>query len=344
LSPLFIDKTVEEEFPFAFNAIVPTEMTREQVEEIMAEEAKVEQEVNEPMPDMKAKTSEAPTPVPTATNTPTPPTPTPRAIPQPASTPGNLGQQVESDIRNFTLEEITVEAGTTVMWTNQDDAPHTTTAGSPGNATGQWDSGNLSQGNGFSFTFNEVGVFRYFCSVHPATMQAVIRVTAKSEAASTPAPAATPTPVPAPTSTPVPTPTSIPPTTTPTTVPTAVPAQVGPIKLKEGNFRDADRSHKGSGQATIYQGPDGSLVLRLENLDVTNGPDLRVILSPHSNPANQGDVKGSGYVELGKLKGNKGNQNYDIPRNMNISAVGSVVIYCKPFHVIFSVASLQDQT
>ncbi len=128
----------------------------------------------------------------------------------------------------------------------------------------------------------------------------------------------------------------------PTPEPTSPPAQVGPIKLKDGNFRDADGSHKGSGLATIYRGPDGSLVLRLENLDVTNGPDLRVILSPHSNPMNQGDVKGSGYVELGKLKGNKGNQNYDIPDGMDISAVGSVVIYCKPFHVIFSVAALQD--
>ena len=122
---------------------------------------------------------------------------------------------------------------------------------------------------------------------------------------------------------------------------TAQTIPVEPMRLKTGNFQDADSFHKGSGQATILRGPDGSHLLRLENLDVTNGPDLRVILTPHPNPTSQSDVKTPGYVELGKLKGNRGNQNYPIPEGVDISAVGSIVIYCKPFHVIFSVASLQ---
>ena len=115
-----------------------------------------------------------------------------------------------------------------------------------------------------------------------------------------------------------------------------------PVSLKQGAFTDADRFHKGSGQATIYQLPDGSHVLRLENLDVTNGPDLRVILSPSQNPESSGEVKGQGYVELDKLKGNKGNQNYPIPTGFDVATIQSVVIYCKPFKVIFSVASLQQ--
>ena len=115
-----------------------------------------------------------------------------------------------------------------------------------------------------------------------------------------------------------------------------------PVSLKQGAFTDADRFHKGSGQATIYQLPDGSHVLRLENLDVTNGPDLRVILSPSRNPESSGEVKGQGYVELDKLKGNKGNQNYPIPTGFDVAPIQSVVIYCKPFKVIFSVASLQQ--
>ena len=60
----------------------------------------------------------------------------------------------------------------------------------------------------------------------------------------------------------------------------AVAQQASVVKLKTGNFRDADSFHRGSGQATIYRGPDGSRVLRLENLDVTNGPDLHVIITP----------------------------------------------------------------
>ncbi|MCZ6789800.1 MAG: DM13 domain-containing protein [Chloroflexi bacterium] len=119
---------------------------------------------------------------------------------------------------------------------------------------------------------------------------------------------------------------------------------VGPVMLKTGNFRDQDSFHKGSGQVTIYRGPDGSHLLRLEDFKTTNGPDLHVILTPHQNPGRQNDVKTPGYVDLGKLKGNIGNQNYPIPDDIDVTAQNSVVIYCMPFHVIFSVAQLQDVT
>ena len=75
----------------------------------------------------------------------------------------------------------------------------------------------------------------------------------------------------------------------------------------------------------------------------TNGPDLRVVLSPHQSPDSRGDVKLPGYVDLGKLKGNKGDQNYNIPDDVDIDAQGSVVIYCEPFAVVFSVATLRDE-
>ncbi len=112
--------------------------------------------------------------------------------------------------------------------------------------------------------------------------------------------------------------------------------------LKTGSFLDADSVHKGSGMATIYQGPDGSRVLRLEDFDSTNGPDLYVMLSPTANPQSREELSSPGYVNLGKLKGNIGNQNYAIPDDVEIPAQGSIVIYCRAFHVIFSVASLQD--
>ncbi|MFQ6031220.1 MAG: DM13 domain-containing protein [Dehalococcoidia bacterium] len=119
-------------------------------------------------------------------------------------------------------------------------------------------------------------------------------------------------------------------------------APATPTLLQKGEFRDADRFHKGSGLAEIFQGPDGSHLLRLENFSVTSGPALHVLLTPHANPESQEDVKTPGWVDLGDLKGNMGNQNYPIPDDVEVGAQGSVVIYCMPFHVIFSVATLAD--
>ena len=118
-------------------------------------------------------------------------------------------------------------------------------------------------------------------------------------------------------------------------------AMVEPVALKAGQFQDADRFHKGSGGATLYRLKDGSAVLRLEDFRVTNGPDLHVILTPHPAPSGRDDVHSGDYLDLGKLKGNVGNQNYPLPASADPSGFSSVVIYCKPFHVIFSVASLQ---
>lgn len=111
-------------------------------------------------------------------------------------------------------------------------------------------------------------------------------------------------------------------------------------KLKIGDFRDADSFHRGSGSVTIYQLPDGTHVARLEDFRVTNGPDLHVLLSPAADPMSRDEVTADGYIDLGKIKGNIGNQNYEIPAGEDVSRFNSVVIYCKPFHVLFSVAPL----
>ncbi len=107
-----------------------------------------------------------------------------------------------------------------------------------------------------------------------------------------------------------------------------------------GGFRDADSFHKGSGKADIYQVEDGSYVLRFEDFNVTNGPDLHVYLAKHPDPTTSGEVNDNGYLDLGAIKGNQGSQNYSIPAGTDISLYKSVVIYCQPFHVIFSVAPL----
>ena len=111
----------------------------------------------------------------------------------------------------------------------------------------------------------------------------------------------------------------------------------GAVSLISGDFKDADRFHKGSGRATIYRLEDDSHVLRLEDLNVTNGPDLHVLLMVDP----EGGDKSQGFVDLGKLKGNIGNQNYPIPDDIVVSEYGAVMIYCQPFHVVFSTAPLQ---
>ena len=113
------------------------------------------------------------------------------------------------------------------------------------------------------------------------------------------------------------------------------------VALKTGEFMDADSFHKGSGTATVYSLPEGGHVLRLENFRVTNGPDLRVIVTPSGSPDSREAVHEPGYLELGKLKGNIGNQNYPFPEGADPSDANAVVIYCKPFSVIFSVAELR---
>ena len=67
-----------------------------------------------------------------------------------------------------------------------------------------------------------------------------------------------------------------------------------------------------------------------------------MLVSPHPDPRSRGDLNSRGYVELARLKGNRGNQNYPIPETVDVSTVNSVIIYCSPFHVIFSVAPLRD--
>ena len=121
--------------------------------------------------------------------------------------------------------------------------------------------------------------------------------------------------------------------------PGATPA-AAPVVVKRGMFRDADGFHQGDGSATVYRLADGSHTLRFEDFRVTNGPDLRVLLVAHPDPQGRSDVQNSPSVELDRLKGNVGNQNYPIPADVELDDYESVVIYCRPFQVVFSVAPL----
>jgi|SRR5437867_8237361 len=103
-----------------------------------------------------------------------------------------------------------------------------------------------------------------------------------------------------------------------------------------GNFvGSGDGFHKAEGVAKLITLADGKTFLRLENLKATNGPDLYVYLSTGK------DV--SDIVNLGRLKGNIGNQNYEIPAGSNLSKYDTVLIWCKAFSTLFGSAKLSSQ-
>jgi hypothetical protein len=117
-------------------------------------------------------------------------------------------------------------------------------------------------------------------------------------------------------------------------------AVAGPLTLAGGAFRSLE--HSTSGEALLIELPDGSRILRLEHLETSNGPDLRVYLS--EIPA--GDdwhAYGERFVDLGALKGNLGNQNYRIPKGVDVSKYRSAVIWCRRFTVGFGVAPLKPE-
>lgn len=104
------------------------------------------------------------------------------------------------------------------------------------------------------------------------------------------------------------------------------------IALTSGRFTSGE--HATSGKATIIRLPEGGTVLTLTDFDTSPGPDLRVYLVTGSAD-DLGDV-----VDLGGLKGNKGNQQYDVPARLDTRKYGTVVIWCRAFSVAFGSARL----
>jgi hypothetical protein len=104
------------------------------------------------------------------------------------------------------------------------------------------------------------------------------------------------------------------------------------------------KAHQTSGRATIYKTADGKEYLRLTDFSTSNGPDVHVLLA-RSDDENlkQEIVKGQvDRVELGLLKGNQGDQNYDLPASVDLQKYDAAVIYCERFHAVFGVARLEQ--
>ena len=108
-----------------------------------------------------------------------------------------------------------------------------------------------------------------------------------------------------------------------------------PVVLSTGQFVSGE--HDTSGTALVVALPDGSVVIRFEGLDTSNGPDLRVVLSPDAASAS---YDYSGRLILEDLKGNIGDQNYVLAADVDITQYRSVVIWCQRFSVSFGAAPL----
>ncbi|CAN5624626.1 DM13 domain-containing protein [soil metagenome] len=143
-------------------------------------------------------------------------------------------------------------------------------------------------------------------------------------------------------------PVEAPPTTPPTTLPTTLltgqpkpspsPTQPQVVELGSGDFVDAE--HGTSGTATVIRLADGSRFVRLEELDSSDGPDLYVGLSDAPSGGSWGSYDDGRYVSLGKLKATNGNQNYEIPADVDLGGLQSVVIWCDRFNVAFGTAAV----
>ena len=106
--------------------------------------------------------------------------------------------------------------------------------------------------------------------------------------------------------------------------------QAGGSVVSSGTFQGADEFHFGSGRASVVASADGSLRIRFDEFSVRNGPDLFVYIT--RDPG--GDIAGG--VELGKLKATDGSFEYVLPDGTDPGAIGSVVIWCKQFAVLFA--------
>jgi Electron transfer DM13 len=119
----------------------------------------------------------------------------------------------------------------------------------------------------------------------------------------------------------------------------ALMAQAGKI-VATGTFHGA--AHNTSGRATVYSGDNGALTLRLTNFKTSNGPNLHVLLIAASDAEDNEDFlkKGVERVDLGSLKGNEGDQNYDVPAGTDLEKYKAVSIFCERFSVNFGAAPL----
>ena len=114
--------------------------------------------------------------------------------------------------------------------------------------------------------------------------------------------------------------------------------QAAPVPVASGSFHSV--AHKTMGTATIFRQPDGQRVLRLTGFETSNGPDVQVYLVAAPDAKDNATVTRAGFVRLGDLKGNQGDQNYELPDGVDLAKYRAVTIWCRRFGVNFGTAPL----
>jgi hypothetical protein len=114
-----------------------------------------------------------------------------------------------------------------------------------------------------------------------------------------------------------------------------------PVVLKEGQFHSV--AHDTKGMATVYRLSNGTRVLRFTNFETSNGPDVNVYLVAASDASDSDTVTKAGFVSLGSIKGTKGDQNYELSSDLDLSKYNAVTVWCKRFSVNFGTAPLMEK-
>ena len=109
-------------------------------------------------------------------------------------------------------------------------------------------------------------------------------------------------------------------------------------RIRSGQFHSV--AHETQGTAAIYERASGGRVLRFTGFETSNGPDLLVYLVGAPDADDNDTVTEAGFVSLGGLKGHVGDQNYEIPADVDLSEYGAVTIWCRRFGVNFGTAPL----
>ena len=130
---------------------------------------------------------------------------------------------------------------------------------------------------------------------------------------------------------------TLPVATAPFSAPAQPDGQLTVRVISTGRFRSYE--HATSGRARVLELRGGRRYVRFDRFRTSNGPALKVYLSAAS-ASGPGDAFDDRYVSLGDLKGNIGEQNYAIPRDVQLSRYRSVVVWCKRFSVAFAAAAL----
>lgn len=99
-------------------------------------------------------------------------------------------------------------------------------------------------------------------------------------------------------------------------------------------------AHETRGLATIYRLEDGRRVLRLTEFETSNGPDVQIYLVAANDVQDNETVSTAGFVNLGPMKGNIGDQNYDVPESVDLDKYRAVTVWCRRFGVNFGTAPL----